>query len=188
MGKRLKLDQSHFITTNPIEGDTPQEAPEQLPDDSLNVNDNALQDSARAQLLRYCSVLQDCTDNKSKDLMKAVHDILLHDSFDINLFRSELPSITSCRKMATSDFEDKVRQDGFQKKTISFQEGHDVHSGVMFHKDIVACLQKQLSLCSDCDIVFPDSENPSQHSSRKTHPMHTDYFRGKHKELKQKVM
>lgn len=187
-GKRVKLDQTLSRADQPSMCDASDQTPGDVPHDNFTTEDESSVDTARAQLLKFCSVLHECTDNRSKEVMKAIHGIILDDSFDINLFRSELPSISCCFNLARSEFENMVLEDGFHKKTIAFQEGQDVHYAVMFHKDILACLRKQLSLCSDEDIMFPDSENCIQQSSRKTHPMHTDYFRSKCKELKQRIM
>ena len=186
--KRLKLDQPLLRAPEPSVDSASEQTPGDVPHDNLTIEDNSSVDTARVQLLKFCSVLQECTDNRSKEVMKALHSIILHESFDINLFRSELPHISSCYKLARSEFENLVLQDGFHKRTIIFHEGQDIHSAVLFHKDILACLRKQLSLSSDEDIVFPDGDNYIQHSPRKSHPMHTDYFCSKHKELKQRIM
>ena len=104
-GKRQKL---YHPIANSIATDIVHDANEPPSVENSHVDnttiDATVEDNANQQLMKYCSLVHESSEMKSQDVMNAVHRILLDDSFDINLFWKELPTIASCRKLCISDF------------------------------------------------------------------------------------
>ena len=149
------------------------------------------EDDVSNLMVQYCTILHDCEYNQSAQVFREVHNVIMHKNFDLNRFRATIPTIESCKRLFASSFEKKAIEDGFSKETVSYFDGSNNNSATLYYRNSIECLQKQLSMCSDNDIIFSDENSTTAEgtsSKHIRHPLHTDFFKKKHKDLKLQIM
>lgn len=165
----------------PVSVAQPSVSPEIVPEDPENDNEMDL-------LLDYSTLHNNCTDMKPLSVFQSVHSIISNPNFNIKKFREELPTLKSCSKLISSQFERSAIQDGFEKGQVSYHDGSSKHTATLFYKDAIQCIQKQLELCTEEDLIFPDYEAISGDSGSVHHPLQTRFFKDKYRKLKLSIM
>ena len=156
--------------------------------DSIVEDECEPEDDVHTLMVQFCSILNNCLDSRSSQVFRDVYDVIMHKNFDLNRFRTALPTIKSCRNLFATSFERKALRDGFSKGNVSYFDGSSNHSATIYYRNAIECLQEQLSLCSDKDIIFGDEKSAATETTGNKHPLHTDFFKKKQKDLKLKIM
>ena len=155
--------------------------------EDINTNDNDIDNV----ILQFCTILNNCVDNRGAQVFREVHNVIMDKNFDLNRFRTTVPTIKSCRTLFARSFENKAIEDGFSKDSVSYFDGSNNNFATLYYRNAIECLQKQLALCSGKDIIFPDEQSvtgDAADTAASRHPLQTDFFKKKSKDLKLHIM
>jgi len=159
---------------------------------STDMNDSAMKSEACIEKL--CSVLDNCNDKASRHLFKSILDIILDDDFDYKYFRGCIKGFTCCLKYNEKRFSNQISSEGFIREDVQFDDGTEIHSSVLYKKDILAVLRKQIALAKDGDFEYRcqhshrgNNDNEAPHNYIYSHPMHTSHFMNLQDDLERRV-
>ena len=87
------------------------------------------------QVLNFCSVLQECKDKNSIHIFQSIHRILMENKFNIETLRTIAPTSKHCRSVVRTKFDSQLKEDGFRKESVHFNNGVRMNTGIVYLKD-----------------------------------------------------
>lgn len=147
----------------------------------------------------FCKIVMDCSDYNSLKMVKNIIELICSDQFDVDVFRSRIPSLQSCLAYGKNKFSERAAEDGFRKNVVQYNVKNETYTAEYFSRNILTVLRDQVACASSDDILWNPHQECSRHSSERssaqsfgstpnTHPMQLNYFKEQHKKRMLEVM
>ena len=162
------------------------------------VEDFTRNEQSMACIERFCSILDTCTDKRSQNTFKLVLQVLHDPHFDFDLFRTTIKSFKNCLQYNEKVFSRRVSTQGFLKEEVQYDDGEEVHSSILYRKNILDVLSKQVKMARKDDFLFECSDSTLEPNCMDSvdstedltfhHPMNTPHFKKLSKDLRRRVI
>ena len=168
--------------------------PDYIPDSPIALHNDTFPEISDEQhdfVRDFCALLTTCTSKDSLTVFRSTVSMLTNPAFDIQSFRRHIKDFKSCVKFNERSFTEIADTDGFSKFEVSFDDGDDIHKSLLYRKDVVRVLQKQVEMASQGDFIYNScGSNTGTTNARNTwcHPLDTDYFTSFEDILRKRVM
>ena len=188
----------HSTTSDLFASDIPVPHQEKHGDDDPETNgfhgDNNSQLRAEACIVKFCSILDNCTDKGTQLTFKSMLEVLLDDDFDMSFFRARIKGFKCCMTYNEKRFNKEVASEGFIKEDVRYDDGSEIHSSVLYRKDVLEVLRKQVTMAKEGDMEYrctdgshSNENNTSSDDYTYSHPMHTSHFLNLQTNLEKRV-
>ncbi len=140
---------------------------------------------------QFCSVLDLCSDKQGITIFKSILDVLLNKSFSLDAFRTKIKSFKCCLKMKEQMFARSAHENNFKREEVCFDDGREIHSSLLYRKNVIQVLQKQVEMANKEDFHFNCSEFRTDRENYDTpcfHPMETSEFQALETDIRRRVM